>query len=255
MTDTFYDGLVHYDESIFTSLARMLNEEPVQPQDLQMMGMLLPIGIEKGKEFKPDPETAAELKSAAAEAHAWLFAQQPTFVTTWWPGSQWKVAVSPIAVKTGFKWTVADYFDVDSRGIAFSSFFLPPAKLGSGSFYLAANFDGSSQPLRGENSYRLHVPAKVPVSQFWAVTIYDGETAALFLNEDRPTLSSLDIGLHKNDDGSVDIYFGPKAPDGQESNWIQTPAGKSWFSWFRFYGPEKAVFDKSWVMPDIEKTN
>ena len=47
-----------------TSLARMLNEEPVQPQDLQMMGMLLPLGIEKGKEFKPDPATVAQLNSA-----------------------------------------------------------------------------------------------------------------------------------------------------------------------------------------------
>ena len=45
MTDIMYDGLVHYDESIYTSLARMLNEEPVQPQDLQMMGMLLPLDV------------------------------------------------------------------------------------------------------------------------------------------------------------------------------------------------------------------
>ena len=41
MTDIMYDGLVHYDEGIYTSLARMLNEEPVQPEDLQMMGMLI----------------------------------------------------------------------------------------------------------------------------------------------------------------------------------------------------------------------
>jgi hypothetical protein len=35
----------------------MLNEEPAQSQDLQMMGMLLPLGIEKGKDFKPDVAT------------------------------------------------------------------------------------------------------------------------------------------------------------------------------------------------------
>ena len=63
MTDTMYDGLVHYDESFFTSLARMLNEEPVQPENLQMMGMLLPLGIEKGKEFKPDAATVTQLRS------------------------------------------------------------------------------------------------------------------------------------------------------------------------------------------------
>ena len=28
--------------------------------------------------------------------------------------------------------------------------------------------------------------------------------------------------LQKNDDGSVDIYFGPKAPKGKESNWLPT---------------------------------
>ena len=226
MTDTIYDGLVHYDESIYTSLARVLNEEPVQPQDLQMVGMLLPLGIEKGKDFKPDTATVARLNAAAAEAHAWLLAQLPTFVENWWPGSQWKVPVAKIAVETGFKWKVANYFDVDSRGIGFSSFFLPPAKLGAGSFYLGANFDGNGQPLRGENSYRLHVPANVPVSQFWALTVYNGETAALFLDLTRPTLNSLDKGMRKNADGSVDIYIGPRAPAGQEFELDSYPGGE-----------------------------
>jgi hypothetical protein len=57
--------------------------------------------------------------------------------------------------------------------------------------------------------------------------------------------------MRKNADGSVDLYMGPKAPAGQEINWIYTPTGKSWFLWFRFYGPEKALFHKSWTMPDI----
>jgi hypothetical protein len=227
MTDIMYDGLVHYDESIFTSLARMLNEEPAQPEDLQMMGMLLPLGIEKGTEFKPDAATVAQLKSAAAEAHAWLLAKLPTFVEDWWSGSQWKVPVAKIAVETGFKWTVVNYFDVDARGIGFSGFFLPPAKLGSGSFYLGANFDGSGKPLRGENNYRLHVPADVPISQFWSLTVYNSETQALFLNVTRPTVASLDNGLRKNADGSVDIYIGPKALAGQEANWIDTPSRAS----------------------------
>jgi hypothetical protein len=236
------------------SLARMLNEEPVQPQDLQMMGMLLPLGIEKGKDFKPDAATVVQLKSAASEAHAWLLAQFATFVAEWWPNSsQWKVPLAPIAAKTEFKWAVANYFDVDSRGIAFASLFLPPAKLGGGTFYLGANNDSTGEPLRGEKSYRLHVPANVPVSQFWALTIYNSETNALFLNLTHPTLDSLDKALQKNADGSVDLYMGPKAPTGKKSNWIQTPSGKSWFPWFRFIGPEKPLFDKSWKMPDIEK--
>jgi hypothetical protein len=163
------------------------------------------------------------------------------------------LVVPPIGPQTGFKWAAPNYFDVDTRGAAFAGFFLPPAKLGGGSFYLAAYFDSSGQPLRGENNYRLRVPANVPVSQFWAVTIYNAETSGLFLNLSCPTLDSLGKGLRKNADGSVDLCLGPAATAGQESNWIQTPAGEVWFAWFRFYGPEKAVFDKSWKMPDIEQ--
>jgi hypothetical protein len=33
---------------------------------------------------------------------------------------------------------------------------------------------------------------------------------------------------------SVDIYFGPKAPAGKESNWIPTKAGGKWEVAFRF---------------------
>jgi hypothetical protein len=108
-----------------------------------------------------------------------------------------------------------------------------------------------ANPFRGEKTYLLCVPPNVPVKEFWALTVYDSETQALFLNSPRPTLDALDKGKRRNADGSVDLYMGPKAPTGQEANWIYTPAGKSWFPWFRFYGPEKALFDKSWTMPDI----
>lgn len=51
----------------------------------------------------------------------------------------------------------------------------------------------------------------------------------------------------------MDIYIGARIPTGHESNWIQIPAGKRFTPWFRFYGPQKPLFDKVWKMPDIEK--
>jgi len=50
-------------------------------------------------------------------------------------------------------------------------------------------------------------------------------------------------------------YFGPTAPDRKEGNWAYTKPGKSWFMIFRFYGPEKPLFDKSWQLPDIVQVN
>ena len=178
-----------------------------------------------------------------------------TDMTPWWPESQWGVPTPPITMPTSFHWEVPNYFDVDSRAIALSQYFCPTAKLGTGSFYFGSFHDHSGNPLEGGNNYRLHVAANVPVSEFWSVTIYSLETSSFFLNAPNLTLSSLDKELRKNADGSVDIYFGPTSPSGQESNWLYTQAGKQWFPWFRVYGPEKAILDKSWRLPDIDKVN
>jgi formylglycine-generating enzyme required for sulfatase activity len=47
------------------------------------------------------------------------------------------------------------------------------------------------------------------------------------------------------------LMFSPPAGAVAEANLLYTSAGKSCFPRFRFYGPEKALFDKSWTMPDI----
>jgi hypothetical protein len=39
-------------------------------------------------------------------------------------------------------------------------------------------------------------------------------------------------------------FFGPKAPEGMESNWVQTIPGKGWFMILRLYGPLEPWFDK-----------
>jgi hypothetical protein len=68
-------------------------------------------------------------------------------------------------------------------------------------------------------------------------------------------LGSLDKGLQKNADGTVDLYFGPKPPAGKESNWLYTQAGQNWFPWFRFYFPKKPILEKIWKMSNIDKVN
>ena len=55
-----------------------------------------------------------------------------------------------------------------------------------------------------------------------------------------------------NDDGSVDLYFGPEAPAGKEANWLQTVTGKGWFCVLRLYSPTEAWFDKTWRPGEIE---
>ena len=58
--------------------------------------------------------------------------------------------------------------------------------------------------------------------------------------------------LKINVDGSVDLYFGLKAPTGWESNWIEAVPGKGFYPMFRFYSPKESLFDGTWKLPDIE---
>jgi hypothetical protein len=60
------------------------------------------------------------------------------------------------------------------------------------------------------------------------------------------------MDLQKNEDGSVDLYFGPTPPRGREGNWIRALAGKGFFLYFRFYGPLQAYYDKTWRPGDVE---
>ena len=119
--------------------------------------------------------------------------------------------------------------------------------------------DSAGQLFDGHATYRLRVPAVVPAKDFWSTIVYDIDTKAFACAGPCDTadngvgLSSFDKpNMKQNNDGSVDIYFGPKALAGFENNWVTT-AGKCFFLIFRLYGPEKAFFEKTWTLPDVEK--
>jgi hypothetical protein len=97
------------------------------------------------------------------------------------------------------------------------------------------------------------LPAKVPVRLYWSITAYDRETHALIVGMKYSSRASTSPGLKKNPDGSVDIYFGAKAPEGKESNWVPTDPKRKFELLARFYGPEKDFFDKTWKMGDVEE--
>jgi hypothetical protein len=253
MSGKMFDGLAKFDDSFYDSLARMVNEEPVQTRDLAVMGQLRSLGIEKDKTFKPDAATRAIFKKTIAEAHDW-FMKSVAVGETWWPDTRWILSGKGTGPKTEFTFQTADGLDVDERGMIFFLACAPPKKLGAATLYIGAYRDAKGEPLQGGKSYHLRVPPNVPAKQFWAVTVYDLETAGFIREAPRLSVDSYQ-NTHKNADGSVDIYFGPKAkvPAGKESNWVYTAPGKPWFTFFRFYGPEKAALDKTWIMGDIEE--
>ena len=67
-----------------------------------------------------------------------------------------------------------------------------------------------------------------------------------------PGIDSKKADLQKNPDGSITVYFGPQAPEGKASNWVQTLPKKSFNVMYRMYSPLEPWFDKNWKLGDFE---
>lgn len=259
-----FHSLPVYDSSWFRELAAFVNEEPVRERDKVMMGMLASIGIERGKPFAPDAKLQKMLDAAIVDARGLMesyFVTPGRALTPWWSGSQWN-AFSPEALKkaNSFTYETDDALWLDARagGMFYWATFVPK-KLGAGTFYLMGLRDSTGKLFDGRSTYRLRIPAQVPAREFWSAIVYDAATKA-FVCAGPCEQAGNAVGLSsfnkpemkQNADGSVDIYFGPSAPAGFEKNWVTT-AGKNFFLIFRLYGPEKAFFDRTWRLPDVEK--
>ena len=126
--------------------------------------------------------------------------------------------------------------------------------LGGGTFYLGGLRDKDGETLNGTDTYKLRVPADTPAEDFWSAIVYSMKTKGFMEDVERVGLSSQVIDtMQKNNDGSVDVYFAPKTPEGMVSNWI--PTGEDFFLLFRLYGPKEGWLQSGWKLGDIEKVD
>lgn len=245
-----FDSTIPYDLRFFEALDRVVQYEPWLDRDRVMIDQLRSIGIEKGREFAPDAKTLELLESAADEAKAWLAMKYDEGPSPFWPGSRWGNPAYPEFVQaTQSGYADLNSYPVDRRGVMYTFAFVGVKRLGAAQFYLISLRDGEGNDLDGARTYKLTIPPNAPVKQYWSATIYDRETHALIRDMPRASRSSHTASL--NDDGSVDIYFGPKFQVGKEANWIPTQPGARFEVMFRLYGPQKPFFDEQWKLPDI----
>jgi hypothetical protein len=239
-------------------LADTINREPVAERDRFFMAMLKPLGIEKGKPFKPTEQQKKILTEAALVGEAMAKANDFFKVrledADYMKGSHWEFAtVSPPNQRR------EHYDDLDGRAAWFyEAVTNDPAmhgqKTGKGQVYLSTYKDKDGDWLDGGTNYVLHVPANAPAEAFWSVTAHEVSTRTIINNKYEVADRSSRMDLATNPDSSVDIYFGPDKPVGDKAkNWIPTEAGRAWFPYFRLYSPKQAFLDRTWVLPDIEK--
>jgi hypothetical protein len=253
--DKPFDATIPYDASFFELLNRFVQAEPWLTRDKAVIDSLKTIGIEKGKPFKPDEKTKLILDEAVKEAHEVIALKyEKGFVPAFYGGTHWGLPIPKETIEgLGSDFANPNQYGLDGRAVMYHMAYFSPKVFGGGQFYLLNISDGDGKPLEGSKKYRLTVPANAPIEQYWSATAYDRHTHALIVGMSRPSLASNDTRVQKNADGSTDIYFGPKAPAGKESNWVPTDPKGQFEVLFRLYGPKKELFDKAWKLPDIEQ--
>jgi hypothetical protein len=259
------------DATAFEHLKWLLDREGENLAGPDGLGLLANVGLIAGQPFEPDAKTRAILDAAAKTAYKTsrvigLSDEVGGRSLRVWPDRQW---VNPInnatepgpekSLDLAWRNKAAGFTEIEARAWFFTNYYsISPGMVsltpGRGAAYEVAFNDADGEPLSGDASYQLTLPADIPAELFWSLTLYEAENASGLAMEARrfPSLGSRDHPV-QNADGTTDLYIGPEAPQGQEANWLPTAPGRGFFSILRLYGPGEKAIDYSWKPGDFEK--
>ena len=238
-------------------LNQVVQEEPAESLDPTRLGFYQSVGIQKDKPFAPDERMKKILTEAAAVGDA--TARAIAFHTRdeaayYYPNSAWQTLFLGgylFQTEPGvLNLDAYDFFYFMAIGVSPA---MGEKMVGRGSQYAWAARDAKGQPLDGGKNYRLRLPPNIPIKEFWSVILYSNQTRSMIQTDQQfASVGSQTKGLVVNQDGSVDLYFGPTTPTGMEKNWVQTVPGKGWNVILRLYSPLEPWFNKTWRPGEIE---
>jgi hypothetical protein len=265
------------DAGFFATVHALLQDEPADAADAEIMGQLAEIGVVKGKPFAPDNRMRRILDEAAAvgnaTARALMFDARGQEDVGYYPDSAWTNmligggyrfdAPIPEVTPEGIKpYPSTGARKLDLRTLFFYGYTgITPAMAmrlpGLGSQYLAAFRDANDEFFNGAKTYTVTLPPGIPQARFWSLTLYDNQTRSMLVTPQRfpragsqayPTPAAV-----ANPDGSTTIHVGPARPaDAPDGNWIQTMPGRGFFAILRLYSPLQPFFDKSWRVGEFQ---
>ncbi|MCG2461264.1 DUF1214 domain-containing protein [Flavobacteriaceae bacterium F89] len=261
-TNKRFSGVMPSGYAYFELVHQFIQDEPMAQQDKIFYTYMKYFGIEDGQPLKPSAELKNTLTEGAKLGELMSRANQiaPRHDEPYYDNTTWYRLMANFPLT---KSSETDYYLDESNQYYFEAVTVTAGMKsntpGPGTTsYLTNKKDKDGNFLKGSNTYKINIPADMPASNFWAFTIYSEVTRCFIDNENAPdklraiNLDSRDKDLQINADGSVDLYIGHTAPEGKESNWVQTNIGEGWFPVFRTYGTQQAFFDKTWQLGDIE---
>jgi hypothetical protein len=222
----------------WTIFSAAMNENPPPKSAIEsVLPQYKYLGIELGKEFKPDtvnPIVLAQMKKVSQQIGKLAYGTVglATHLSNGWsiPPSDFGAAGPDYLLR----------LDLAVVGLT--------GNVVSQALYYGGFLDANHQPMTGAKQYTMTFTepmlyAKPVPPGFWSLTMYDGKTAYTVPNAiNRYQLGSMS-NLKKNADGSFTLYLQAKNPGpDKESNWLPAPAGPFYLI-LRNYAPDPALID------------
>jgi hypothetical protein len=247
------NDVTYYDE-----LNAVIQYEPADAFNPELVGQFASIGIKKGEPFAPDERmkkilaegvaianaTARSLTFRPREDRLYFYPRQRQWYSPFTGGSSEFMNNGERVLDDRI------IFHYYATGITPA---MARAKVGTGSAYAIGAHDSEGNYLDGSKTYKVTLPAPIPAKDFWSFVVYDSQTRSVLETDQKAAgIDSNSPDIKANADGSYTVWFAPKPPAGKESNWIQTMSGKSFNALLRLYGPLEPFFDKTWMPGDFE---
>ena len=250
-----YNTIHANNHEIYDEINAIIQYEPAEAYDPEIVGLAASVGIKKGQDFTPDDKMKKILVEAAAIANA--SARSTLF----------KPTDKSVYQYNDRKWTNPltnshEFYDKGERLLDNRTSFhyyatgitplMVGPKEGTGSVYSAGTMDSKGQLLDGNKTYKVTLPGPIPIKNFWSFMVYSNQTRSMLETDQlKAGIDSMAKGIKLNKDGGVTIYFSAKPPAGQEGNWVQTMPDKGFNVLLRLYGPLKPWFDQTWRPSDF----
>jgi hypothetical protein len=225
----------------FAYASRLLAQHPPHPTDFSVLARMAAIGLAPGREFDAadhDPDRVAAMNDGAKAA---LELQHDAVARLGRLVNGWTLNTETMGV-----------YGNDYLKRAIITMIGLGANAAEDAVYPMALTDADGDAIVGEKDYVQHFAADQlpPVKAFWSVTMYDADSFQAPNRLDRFALGDRDP-LHRNPDGSIDMYYGPTDPGGERTaNWLPAPAGPLRIM-LRLYAPGPAVLDGTWAPPPV----
>ncbi|QDT52257.1 hypothetical protein Pan44_02660 [Caulifigura coniformis] len=247
------------DNSYWTKLKEFVDYEPISAIDMRERGALAAIGIIKGQPFKPTEREQELLKKAVENTPKMLLALRqlgrPDGRQLYYKDRQYENAWSG-ATSEDFQ---ESYFDVNLQAAYYQYVYssapaMAMRTINAGSKYPFTTRDAKGEHMNGSNTYKLHMPPNPPAALFWAVTAYNVTDGTMPETDQLMPSTNGYYDIPKNPDGSIDIWFGPKKPDGvADAAFIKTVPNRNFLVALRLYGSGIEFYDQTWKPDDVVK--